>query len=220
MDAVSGAQLSLHMSALALSREEFLEHCTGATISMELFPGSTLQHEVEKAPPGKFCARAACHIFHALLEAMQYIHRRSVVHRDVTTTNVLVSSDLKDVRLIDFGISHRLDIDGEMLDMRGTTDFLAPEVLLGMSVGSPCDIWGAGLCLFVMASGRLPVKSRDFSSQRCFAEAMLDAVATPDGAMQWSGLPSCVQRALGRCLDAAPDVRATADEALSALTLS
>mmetsp|Transcript_132427 Transcript_132427/g.382823 ORF Transcript_132427/g.382823 Transcript_132427/m.382823 type:complete len:412 (-) Transcript_132427:163-1398(-) len=191
---------------------EFFQHSLGVAITMEHFGGRTLQAAVTASAAGRFGEAEARSVFGQLIEAIEYLHRNGIVHRDVKTANVLVSDDMSDVRLIDFSVAHWHSTDGEMLDMMGTPEFLAPEVLLGEAIAEPCDIWGAGLCLHWMLFGKMPLDYSKFCSQRDFAHALRRKFEDPD---TFEGM--CVghpKKVLYQCLTHAED-RATASDLLA-----
>src|SRR6266487_4359918 len=103
------------------------------------------------------------HLFVPLVQAVGYIHRRGVIHRDLKPTNILL--DEQDgqlyVRLIDFGIasvqgseaSPPLTTAGNEL---GTIAYMAPERLSGV-VAPSNDIYSLGIILYQMLTGHIPV---------------------------------------------------------------
>jgi len=91
------------------------------------------------------------------------------IHRDVKAANVLVSEQCK-LKLIDFNTACRL-ADGGALTMTGTYEYAAPEVLRGESPSASNDVWGAGLCSYLMLAGRLPRRADQYVSLKDFAGA-------------------------------------------------
>lgn len=101
-------------------------------------------------------------LFVPLVQAVAYIHRRGVVHRDLKPTNIML--DMEDnevyVRLIDFGIaslqgqsaSPPLTTAGHEM---GTVAYMAPERLSGIAAPSN-DIFSLGMILHQMLTGRMP----------------------------------------------------------------
>jgi serine/threonine-protein kinase len=99
-----------------------------------------------------------------LLEALSYIHGRQdqhgrpleIVHRDISPGNVLISRR-GEVKLGDFGIArHRLRSARTRTGViKGTVQYMAPEqVLGGDEVDRRTDLYGVGLLLFEMLTGR------------------------------------------------------------------
>lgn len=133
---------------------------------MRLAPGHTLSTIV--ARDGPLTEERARPILVGLLRALHWCHSHRVVHRDVKPENLCVdeSSDASrptGVVLCDFNIAARLGTDASQdflaggCTPTGTRAYLAPEMAEGTSsAGEMTDLWGAGLCLYLMLSGRLP----------------------------------------------------------------
>jgi serine/threonine protein kinase len=90
-----------------------------------------------------------------LADALDYIHRQGVVHRDVTPSNILCD-EAGQPRLVDFGIarllgSPRMTATSVAI---GTAAFMAPEQLQGHDVTPAADIYALGLVLLEALTGR------------------------------------------------------------------
>src|SRR5437588_1799456 len=102
-------------------------------------------------------------LFTALVQAVAYIHRRGVIHRDLKPTNILLDREDGElyVRLIDFGIatlqgrvaSPPLTAAGTEM---GTIEYMAPERLSGIAAPSN-DIYSLGIILYEMLTGHIPM---------------------------------------------------------------
>jgi serine/threonine protein kinase len=97
----------------------------------------------------------ACIIGLKLAEALEHAHFHRIIHRDIKTTNVMVSWDGQ-VKLMDFGIAR-----GEVLArvtqtglLVGTPQYFAPEVVAGHEASELSDIYGMGAVLYHCLSGR------------------------------------------------------------------
>jgi serine/threonine protein kinase len=127
---------------------------------MELVEGESLAARLDRdgpLPPDE-AARIAADVADALYHA----HRQGIIHRDVKPGNVLLGRD-GSTRLVDFGIAHslaeaaeRLTLDGSVV---GTPRYMAPEQLTGGSIGPRTDLFGLGLLLHEMLTGRSPFKA-------------------------------------------------------------
>lgn len=93
-----------------------------------------------------------------LLEALDHIHSKNVMHRDLKLENLLLrSNDDIEVVIVDFGLSTRYDIPvKDVLFKRcGTPGFVGPEVLHYKDgseefYNEKCDIFSAGVIFYVL----------------------------------------------------------------------
>mmetsp|Transcript_55288 Transcript_55288/g.131860 ORF Transcript_55288/g.131860 Transcript_55288/m.131860 type:complete len:349 (-) Transcript_55288:104-1150(-) len=96
-----------------------------------------------------------------ILEGLKTLHLSFIVHRDVKLGNILVNS-AGAVKVTDFGISKAVDPGRIVCDtFVGTATHLSPERVKGEGYSFPADIWGLGLCVYELASGKYPYVSID-----------------------------------------------------------
>jgi serine/threonine-protein kinase len=127
-------------------------------IIMEYVDGQTLAERIR--PSGPMALAETVYIFQAVVEAIAYIHGNGVVHRDIKSNNIKVSS-AGEVKLLDFGIakseaSQQLTATGSVI---GTLEYLSPEQLMGGVADARSDIWALGVLLYEMAVGRVPFEA-------------------------------------------------------------
>ena len=97
--------------------------------------------------------------FCQLVSALQPCHQRGVVHPDMKLSNLLFDAK-NNVRISDFGLSNQWH-PGKKLDTFCSSHmFEAPEEL--RHVGSAVDVWSLGVILYIMVTGSLPFRGRDF----------------------------------------------------------
>ncbi len=97
-----------------------------------------------------------------LTEALAYIHGHGLIHRDLKPTNVMVDED-RTVRLMDFGLAKYLADDSAVTaDGRlvGTFRYMAPEQVLGEQLDARTDLYGLGVLLYELLSGRPPFEAK------------------------------------------------------------
>jgi len=134
---------------------------------MEYAPGGTLHDVLMKSgampsPHAKSCIRD-------VLSAIEYLHARRIVHRDLKLKNILMKNPTHpyDAQLADFGLSNFLatphDDSSQSQNLKsqvGSPHFVAPEVLSGAAYGPAVDLWACGILTFNMATGRYPFAGR------------------------------------------------------------
>ncbi|XP_022795945.1 calcium/calmodulin-dependent protein kinase type IV-like isoform X2 [Stylophora pistillata] len=97
-----------------------------------------------------------------ILEALQFMHERHVVHLDLKPENILcISMNSNDIKLVDFGLARSLDSEEEVKSSFGTPDFVAPEVIRMKPVSTASDLWSLGVVTYVLLSGLMPFSGDD-----------------------------------------------------------
>nr|XP_023478430.1 MAP/microtubule affinity-regulating kinase 3-like [Equus caballus] len=124
--------------------------------------GNLLDHLMEH---GALTEEEARGRFRQLVSALQYCHRRAVIHRDLKLENVLL--DLAgSAKLADFGFCS-LEPSGPLSTFCGTPGYMAPEVMqLQPYDGPPADICSLGVLLHAMLAGSLPLWGEDFHAMQ------------------------------------------------------
>jgi len=134
---------------------DFMIHPTCTVLVMDYFDGIDLDKRVKSQPEKRFSREVARKLTHLLCEAISYMHSVDVMHRDIKPENILISEDLDDLRLLDFDAAHCM-AESTSLTPAGTPLYAAPELLEGDPSTASSDIWGVGLCLYIMLTGALP----------------------------------------------------------------
>ena len=141
-------------------------------IAMEYVDGESLKQRLRRK--GRPLPEEAATTALAVLGALQEAHGRHIVHRDVTSANVLVDRSGR-VKVADFGIARMgpsaLTRTGALL---GTSSYLSPEQAQGRSADERSDLYSLGVVLYEMLTGRLP-----FSGESDLAVAMQHVSAAP-----------------------------------------
>ncbi len=102
----------------------------------------------------------AVRIFVQLGEAVDYAHRRKVLHRDLKPGNVLLDSS-GNVLLTDFGLTRLVETPSTLTGtgVIGTPAYMAPEQAQGEDVDARGDIYSLGVMLYEMITGDVPFKA-------------------------------------------------------------
>ena len=96
--------------------------------------------------------------------ALQYLHTRRILHRDLKTANVFLTR-AGIVKLGDFGVSRVLSATSELAKtFVGTPYYLSPELLQNEPYGAATDVWALGVIFFEMVSLRHPFEANNFAS--------------------------------------------------------
>ncbi len=86
--------------------------------------------------------------------ALSYIHSRGLIHYDVKSRNIQITPSGQ-VKLMDFGLIGEPRAGGQ-IKVRGTPDYIAPEMIRGGEVDQRADLYSLGVTLYEIVTGRLP----------------------------------------------------------------
>ena len=140
-----------------------MEECRGGTLFDRLL--KKMEDEDET-----FTEKETAIIFKQIMSAVCYCHNKGIVHRDLKLENVLFVNKMADspIKVIDFGLSEialispknlmSIIADDKTINMTsfvGTPHYISPEVLKG-KYNQKCDIWSAGIILYVLLGGSFP----------------------------------------------------------------
>lgn len=96
-----------------------------------------------------------------ITQALTYLHRRGVIHRDLKPTNILVQDNIS--KVLDFGLAMVQGQRSDELGIFGTPKYLAPEIIQGHHASKSSDIFSLGLLFFEILTGYYPFESPSMS---------------------------------------------------------
>ncbi|KAG1472042.1 hypothetical protein G6F56_001774 [Rhizopus delemar] len=134
---------------------ETFESCDSLFLVMEYVPGWNLDEYLQKQQEGCLDEDQARLIFRQLVSAVDYCHKKWVVHRDLKTPNILVTPEGQ-VKLADFGLGNRYGLQ-RLRTICGSMLYYSPEIITGQKYYGPeVDCWCLGITLFRMTAGFEP----------------------------------------------------------------
>jgi serine/threonine-protein kinase len=170
-------------------------------IVMELLTGETLGDAIRARRYKTVCAKLAVAL--ELGRALEYIHSRHIIHRDVKPQNIHIDESRR-VKLMDFGVAKQeglaLTAAGFTL---GTPYYMAPEQVQGRSLTHRIDIYAFGVVLLEFLTGSRAINGS--TVERIFDEIVYTPLdLAPLRAMQ---MPDAVCTLIERCTAKNPDER-------------
>jgi len=186
-------------------------------IAMELIEGPTVGDLVQNGKP--LAVKTAVEIAIQLVRALDYAHKKGIVHRDVKPGNIMMIRDTTTIKVADFGIC-RIDNSEatqatQVGNVLGTPNYMSPEQVLGEKVDSRSDLFSAGVVLYQLLTGHLP-----FDGETLISVAYkITKTEPPSLDKVRPDLPLSLRRIVDRALKKQPDKRfQTGEEFAAALT--
>lgn len=177
-----------------------LDYCSGG----DLFERVKQVKQLSEGDAADVCARLA--------KVVRSCQRRGLIHRDLKLENILLATSASntDIRVADFGVATYVKPGEKLTAKNGTPLYMAPEVLDGC-YGPECDIWSAGVILYILLCGVPPFWRPDDGG--IFAAIQAGRVNTVDG--PWRGISRAAKDLVHRMLCSDPSRRITAKEILT-----
>ena len=191
-------------------------------IITELLTGGELYESILKFQ--KFNEKKAAYIMKQILSALNYLHSKGIVHRDIKPENILVQNENKNnknsideiqIKIIDFGASNFFKENEKLTLKVGSPYYIAPEVL-NKSYNEKCDIWSAGVVLYVMLTGNFPFVGK--TSQKLFES--IKTGKYKDTGKEWEAISKEAKDLIRKMLELNVSKRISASECLKSPFLS
>ena len=184
-----------------------------AFFAMEYIEGVTL---AEKLLAGPLRVPHILELGVELTDALEAAHKKGIVHRDIKTSNIIVTPD-GHVKILDFGVAKRVAMDelssskvdtysGRLSSSSGTPGtviYMSPEQVRGEAVDGRTDIFSLGIVLYEMATGTIPYQG---ATSGLIYDAILNLGARPPRTYN-PNLPEGLERLILKSLEKNRDHR-------------
>ncbi len=127
--------------------------------------------------------------------ALEYIHGIGIIHRDIKPSNLLLFKPFI-IKICDFGASVQTNPNDLRKSIRGTSPYMAPEMVKGLGHSFPVDIWAFGITAHELLTNTLPF---DGSSPMEIYRSIVKTVYNPP-----SGISPSLSQMMTKCTEKDP----------------
>jgi serine/threonine protein kinase len=167
-------------------------------IAMECIEGHTIKEILKKR--GKLSYKSVAEVLRQLIEALKYAHSKNIVHRDLTTNNIMWTKQ-QTIKIMDFGLAKVIqELLSEQSIVGGTPSFMSPEQTLGKPIDHRTDLYSLGVCIYEMCIGELPFTKGDLGYHHVNTPPPNPKEKMPD-------LPDILSRMILTCMEKDPNRR-------------
>lgn len=170
-----------------LSAREMVSHDGRIALVMDLVQGGqTLEKVISREHRTGLGLVQALKVFLSIVQGIEYLHGKAIVHGDIKPENVLIEGDIRDAdswkpKVTDFGtvslIADPVTIDGKPAVV-ATPRYASPEHLYGIDqVDEVSDIYSLGLVLHFILTGEHPSPAKNVEEAAKFVRQPLSVVA-------------------------------------------
>ncbi|MBK7192795.1 MAG: serine/threonine protein kinase [Myxococcales bacterium] len=195
----------------------------GLYLVMELAVGESLERILDRAPGHRLPIGRAVELCAQLASAVDYLHGRRVIHRDLEPANLLVVPDgeAEVLKVLGFGLASALDA-GHREDevsrrgyLLGSPAYLAPERQAGVHDDPRSDLYAIGCVIHALVAGSPP-----FVGTTLEVLASHEATEPPRLRERAADVPPALDDLVARLLAKDPGQRPRSDELAQALRQS
>jgi len=134
-------------------------------IVMEYVPGGDTLHRYTR-PDRLLPVDHLVRLIFKCAKALDYAHRKGVIHRDIKPKNILLTED-REAKITDFSVALRtgLDVTETQVDgYLGSPLYMSPEQVRGDRVTHQSDIFSLGVCMYELLTGRVPFVAQSLAT--------------------------------------------------------
>ncbi len=171
-------------------------------IVMEFLDGITLKDYMNKKE--KLPWKEACNYALQILRALEHVHSKGVVHRDIKPQNIMLLQT-GEIKITDFGIAKTPNMPAITITDRaiGTVYYISPEQAAGKETSYGSDLYSVGIMLYEMVTGELP-----FVAESPVTIAMMQINDKPKNPRELcEDLPEGVAQIILKAIEKSPDNR-------------
>lgn len=137
---------------------EYFEDHRYVFVILELCIGKDIFSHISEFD--RFSEKNAAVLMQSMFKALQYMHERQFVHRDLKSENfIFLNNEHNALKLIDFGHARRFEKDEVLTTLCGYPYYVAPQVLV-QKYSYLADIWSLGVIMYIMLCGYPPFRGR------------------------------------------------------------
>ncbi|XP_034542356.1 death-associated protein kinase 2 isoform X2 [Notolabrus celidotus] len=144
-----------HPNIVAL--HDVFENRTDVVLILELVSGGELFDFL--AQKESLSEEEATQFIKQILHGVQYLHSKRIIHFDLKPENIMLldsNVSLPRIKLIDFGLAHKIEAGEDFKNIFGTPEFVAPEIVNYEQLGLEADMWSIGVITYILLSGASP----------------------------------------------------------------
>ncbi|XP_027765436.1 death-associated protein kinase 2, partial [Empidonax traillii] len=152
---VSILQQVLHPNIVEL--HDIYENKTDVVLILELVSGGELFDFL--AQKESLSEEEATRFIKQILDGVNYLHSKKIAHFDLKPENIMLldkNIPVPHIKLIDFGLAHKIEDGVEFKNIFGTPEFVAPEIVNYEPLGLAADMWSIGVITYILLSGASP----------------------------------------------------------------